>query len=110
MDITVALGILAGLVATVVTAIINHPAWSPQRKRVVSLVVSTFWAIIAALGSGAIAGVPSEVTDWVVRIIVMIAGVVVSAQGIYSQFKDVLTTIEAKTSSSDAPSGRLPAQ
>ena len=40
----------------------------------------------------------------------MIAGVVVSAQGIYSQFKDVLTTTEAKTSSSDAPSGRLPAQ
>ena len=110
MDITVALGILAGLVATVVTAVVNNPTWSPQRKRVVSLVVSTFWAIIAALGSGVIVGVPSEVTDWVVRIIVMIAGVVVSAQGIYSQFKDILKTIEVKTSPSDAPSGEFPAQ
>ena len=110
MDITVALGILAGLVATVVTAVVNNPTWSPQRKRVVSLVVSTFWAIIAALGSGVIVGVPSEVTDWVVRIIVMIAGVVVSAQGIYSQFKDILKTIEVKTSPSDAPSGELPTQ
>lgn len=110
MDITVALGILAGLVATVVTAVVNNPTWSPQRKRVVSLVVSTFWAIIAALGSGVIVGVPPEVTDWVVRIIVMIAGVVVSAQGIYSQFKDILKTIEVKTSSSDAPSEELPAQ
>lgn len=110
MDITVALGILAGLVATVVTAVINHPTWSSERKRAVSLAVSTFWAIIAALGSGVIVGVPSEVTDWVVRIVVMIAGVVISAQGIYLQFKDILNTIEVKTSPSDAPSGELPAQ
>ena len=98
MEITVALGILAGLVATIVTAIINHPSWSDKTKRGVSLAVSAVWAIVAAVASGVIVGMPPEVTDWAVRILIMIAGVVVSAQGIYAQFKDVLKNLERATS------------
>ena len=97
MEISVALGILSGLVATILTAIINQPTWTPERKRTVSLIVATFWAIVAAIASGVIVGIPPDVSDWVVRIVIMLAGVVISAQGLYAQFKDILKKLELNT-------------
>ncbi|MGV1079738.1 MAG: hypothetical protein ACOYD1_07780 [Candidatus Nanopelagicales bacterium] len=97
IDLQVALGIIAGVVATITAAILNQDSWTDERKRLVAGIVSAVYGIVAAVASGAIVGIPVAWQDMLVSALIYIAGAIVVAQGLYAQFKPLLQDLMRKT-------------
>ena len=97
MDLQVALGVIAGVVATLTTAILNQADWPDNRKRLVAGIVTAVYGVIAAVVSGSIVGFPAEWAAMLGKIVIFIAGAIVVAQGLYAQFKPLLQNLTEKT-------------
>lgn len=97
MTFTAALALLVAAVAPFVVAIITRPQWSADVKRYVAGGVCVVLGLVAAVGTGAIDGIPDSWQAWTVRIVVA-AGIVVSlGQGFYQVFKPLVDKLEAAT-------------
>ena len=93
-----ALGIIAAALVTVyVTAIAAHPTMTATRKRIIAALMATTLGVLSAIITGAIDGIPADVTAWTARLLVTIAAVVIASQGFYQAFKGHLKIVEEAT-------------
>lgn len=102
MDMTQAISIIiGGMIVPIITALFTRPNMDSATKRMIVIGVSVFVGIVMAIGTGAIQGVPSEITVWIERVIVAVSTVVALSQGYYNIFKDSIKQFEAMTTNSD---------
>lgn len=102
-DIQIALGIIAGLLATIISAITQSPSLPSDHKRLVSGIITTVFGIFAALVSGAVLGFPEDWKNMLISIGLYVAGAIVVAQTFYAQFKPILNKLSAITSPGYTP-------
>lgn len=89
---------LAGVMASVSTAIINKAWWTSKRRQYVSLGVSMTLGIIATVLKGLFNPPPTEPAafiTWIVTSLGLVAGI---SQLVYMQFSEKLNEIENATS------------
>ena len=102
MNMTQAIGIIiGGMLVPIITALYTRPNMDSSTKRIITIVVSVFVGVVSAIGTGAIEGVPAEITLWVERVIVAVSTIVALSQGYYQTFKDSIKQFEAITTNSD---------
>lgn len=95
-----ALTVILGAVVTIYgTAIATNPAMPASRKRLIAAILAVALGVMSALITGAIEGVPADVTAWVTRATLAVAGVIIASQGFYGAFKGHLQDVAASTSS-----------
>ena len=95
-----ALGVIAAALVTVyAVAIAAHPTMDATRKRVIAGLMAGALGVMSALITGAIEGVPADVTAWVTRATLAVAGVIIASQAFYGAFKGHLQDVAASTSS-----------
>lgn len=98
MTITAAAALIAALLSTIITAIAVQAHWTPTRKRVVSGVVSLILAAAVALASDQLGEwVPRDWVAWAAKWLIIAGGVAAWAQGMYAQFKGILSKLEDAT-------------
>lgn len=100
MEFMAAIAVIVAVLSPFITALFTKPHMSDNRKRLIAGSVSVVLGLLVALGSGQIIGVPQDVQDWVVRVIVVVGIVVSLAQGFYGQFKSAVKSVETKTNKS----------
>lgn len=100
MEFMAAIAVIVAVLSPFITALFTKPHMSDNRKRLIAGSVSVVLGLLVALGSGQIVGVPQEVQDWVIRVIVVVGIVVSLAQGFYKQFRPAVKSFEAKTTKS----------
>ena len=86
MEFMAAIAVIVAVSSPFITALFTKPYMSETRKHIIAGSVSIVLGLIVALGSGQIVGVPQDVQDWVIRVIVVVGIVVSLAQGFYKQF------------------------
>ena len=102
MDMTQAISIIiGGMIVPIITALFTRPNMDSATKRMIVIGVSVFVGVVMAIGTGAIQGVPAEITLWIERVIVAVSTVVALSQGYYQTFKDSIKQFEAMTTNSD---------
>ena len=102
MNMTQAIGIIiGGMLVPIITALYTRPNMDSSTKRIITIVVSVFVGVVSAIGTGAIEGVPAEISLWVERVIVAVSTIVALSQGYYQTFKDSIKQFEAMTTNSD---------
>lgn len=95
-----ALGVIAAALVTIyATAIAAAPTMTATRKRIIAGLMAGALGILSAIITGAIDGIPADVTAWTTRILITIALVIVASQGFYQAFKGHLKTVEEATTS-----------
>lgn len=100
MEFMAAIAVIVAVLSPFITALFTKPNMSDNRKRLIAGSVSVVLGLLVALGSGQIVGVPQEVQDWVIRVIVVVGIVVSLAQGFYKQLRPAVKSFEAKTTKS----------
>ena len=90
---------IAGLVATLLTAVVNKSWWTSARKQWVSFGVSVVLGVAALVLKGTFVQAPPmepiELMTWIVTTVALVAG---ASQVIYIQFSEKIKVLEAKTS------------
>lgn len=107
MNATVAATAIAAVLSTIITALWAQTHWSAQAKRATSGVVAIILGTAIAIATNQIAGVPEEWSAAVTRWLVIVGTIAVGAQGLYLQFKGVLSKLEDATTT--APADTAPA-
>ena len=101
MVLNISVAVLAGIIASVLTAVVNKTWWTKERKQWISLIVSVLLGVVALIIDGIITEVPTdpvELLKWVVSTIGVVA---VASQLVYAQFSEKLKVIEEVTSESE---------
>ncbi len=113
MTITAAAALVAALLSTIITAIAVQAHWTPTQKRVASGVVSLLLAGMVALASDQLGEwVPRDWVAWAAKWLIIAGGVAAWAQGLYAQFKGILSKLEDATTIGgvpDVPPAEIPA-
>ncbi len=103
MDITVgstlswAWPLILTAIALVLTSVVNQPSWSPQAKKLATIIVAGVVGAVYAIAAGLIAEVPDAWSQIVTRLIVVAAIILVCGQAVYQFLKSPLTKIESAT-------------
>ena len=103
VDIQIALGVIAGVLSTVIAAVAARPDLPNNHKRLISGIITAMFGVFAAVVSGGIHGFPTEWQDIAISFGLYIAGAIVVAQTFYAQFKPLLNKLSAATSPGYAP-------
>ncbi len=99
MTITAAAALVAALLSTIITALAVQAHWTPTQKRVVSGVVSLALAAMVALASDQLGEwVPRDWVAGAAKWLIIAGGIAAWAQGLYAQFKGILSKLEDVTS------------
>lgn len=90
---------IAGLVATLLTAVVNKAWWTTAKRQWVSFGVSAVLGVVALTLKGAFVQAPPtepvELMTWIVTTVGLVAG---ASQVIYMQFSEKIKVLEAATS------------
>ena len=86
--------IIAGAIASLLTAWINKSWWTSKRRQWVSFGVSVVLGVLALVLKGVVFTVPTEPFEFVAWVITTIALVAGAAQVIYAQFSEKLRELE----------------
>lgn len=98
MNNTIIIEVFVGVIATLLTAVINKPWWTTQRRQIVSLVVSVVLGAIILFYEGSITTIPTAPLDILQWVIVTVGGVMATAQIAYNQLSEQIAKLEAATS------------
>lgn len=86
--------IIAGAIASLLTAWINKSWWTSKRRQWVSFGVSVVLGVLALVLKGVVFTVPTEPFEFVAWVITTIALVAGASQVIYAQFSEKLRELE----------------
>ena len=103
MEVDFGIIALAGIIASVLTSVINQAWWTPRRKQWVSFGVSLALGVIALIIKGTITAPPSEPLDLFVWAATTVGAVAAASQVVYAQFSEKLKDLEVATTPADPP-------
>jgi len=94
---------IAGVIATLLTAVVNKSWWTTAKRQWVSFGVSVVLGVVALVLKGTFVQAPPtepvELMTWIVTTVGLVAG---ASQVIYMQFSEKIKVLEAATSPASA--------
>ena len=98
MELTAAIALLTAALTPFIVAVFTRPDLTPARKRLIAGAVAVALAVIVAVATRAIEGVPLEWSAWTGRFLIALGVIVSMAQGFYRAFKDAVDAVEGGVS------------
>lgn len=107
--LTINLGVIAiaGVVASILTAVVNKAWWTRERKQWVSLIVSVVLGVVALIIDGVLTQPPTEPAEIITWAAGTVAAVAAASQLVYAQFSEKLKVLEDITSESTNRTGTV---